>query len=51
LLDANIGRLISVGYLKAPRDNLLPGQLPVQLPGQLSGQLAAQVPNRSAHAG
>jgi thioester reductase-like protein len=64
LLDANIGRLISVGYLKAPRDNLLPGQLPAQLPDQLAAQLPgqlpdqlpgqrerSQVPNRSAHAG
>ena len=56
LLDANIGRLISVGYLKAPRDNLLPGQLPIPLPGQLPVQLPGQrersrVPNRSAHAG
>jgi thioester reductase-like protein len=52
LLDANIGRLISVGYLKASRDNLLPGQLPAQLPDQLPGQRErSQVPNRSAHAG
>jgi len=60
LLDANIGRLISVGYLKAPRDNLLPAQRTAQVPDQLPGQLPAQlpgqrkrsqVPNRSAHAG
>ncbi len=48
LLDANIGRLIGVGFLKAPRDNLPPAQLPgvppAQLPAVPPAQLAAQLP-------